>query len=210
MKGHKGDKFEFRIKHIDYQVWVQHLSLYEQISKPFSLIIKVVSKNEIDSHLVLGNDAVLTIYGPNGKRILHGIINNLMLSGKCGHFLIYEATVVPSILLLDLNKHYRAFQKMTPIEIVSHLLNNNDVINMDHCFRLESEYTPLRFCNQFGESDFGFISRVLEENGMFYYFEHTESGHTMIISDSDAVYALSIQVANAPARAVAKTSAGVR
>jgi type VI secretion system secreted protein VgrG len=100
----------------------------------------------------------------------------------------YQATVVPRVWLLDLNKNFRIFQNVTVEEIVTQILDENQISSDDYEFKLESDYQPRRYCTQYGESDFRFISRILEAEGIFYFFEHTEDSHTIVFSDTEVVY----------------------
>jgi type VI secretion system secreted protein VgrG len=181
-------KLSFDIIEADYAIAVEHFSAEEKMSAPFAVMLNLVSEDKIHFNDVIKQEALLTIAGKDVDRYFHGIINNFMLTGKVDRFYTYQATVVPTVWLLDLNKNFRIFQNVTVKEIVTQILDENQISSDDYDFRLESDYQPRRYCTQYGESDFRFISRILEEEGIFYFFEHTEDSHTIVFSDTEAVY----------------------
>jgi type VI secretion system secreted protein VgrG len=181
-------KFMFQICDTKHSTIVENFSIREQISEPFVITTNLVSELEIDSHEVLEKEALLTITSNSESRYFHGIISNFKFSGESHRFYMYEVTVVPTVWLLDLNKNYKIFQRMSVIDIVTQLLEENQVFSDAYIFKLESTYQTRRYCTQYGESDFAFMSRILEEEGIFYFFEHNEDSHCIVFSDTEAVY----------------------
>jgi type VI secretion system secreted protein VgrG len=181
-------KFRFSIIDTDYKIAVDYFDAREQISEPFVININLVSEDRISFNDVLKKEALLTIASKDEDRYLHGVISNFMLTGQVDRFYTYQAIVVPTVWLLDFNKNFRIFQNVTVEEIVTQILDENQISSDDYVFKLESDYQPRRYCTQYGESDFRFISRILEEEGIFYFFEHAEDSHTIVFSDNDAVY----------------------
>jgi type VI secretion system secreted protein VgrG len=181
-------KFMFQICDTKHSTIVENFSIREQISEPFVITTNLVGEFEIDSHEVLEKEAVLTITSNSESRYFHGIVSNFMFTGQHDRFYMYEVTVVPTVWLLDLNKNYKIFQRMSVIDIVTQLLENNGIPSDTYSFKLESTYQTRRYCTQYGESDFEFMSRILEEEGIFYFFEHAEDSHCIVFSDTEAVY----------------------
>jgi type VI secretion system secreted protein VgrG len=181
-------KVKFKIIESAYETAVDDFKATEAISKPFVVTASLVSENKIRLENVIKTEALLSIAGNDGDRFFHGRISNFMLTGQTGRFYTYQAVVVPQVWLLDFNKNFRIFQRVTVEEIVTQILHENDISSDDYDFRLEAEYQPRRYCTQYGESDFRFISRILEEEGIFYFFEHTEDSHTIVFSDTEIVY----------------------
>lgn len=181
-------KFKFSIIGTKYNIAAEHFKAKEQISEAFVITVNLVSKDKIHFNEVIKKEALLTIAGKDEDRYFHGIISNFMLIGKVDTFYTYQATLVPRVWMLNLNQNFRIFQDLSVEDIVTEILDENQIPSDNYVFKLESDYTEKRYCTQYGESDFRFISRILEKEGIFYFFEHAEDFHTIVFSDSDAVY----------------------
>ena len=181
-------KFKFEILQATYEIAVVRIEIKEQISEPYLLVINLTCEDKIHFDLAIKKEALLTIAGVDGDRYFHGVISNFMLTGNAGRFFCYQATVVPRVWLLNFNKNFRIFQNSSVVDIVTKILDENRIPSDSYAFRLGEEYPDRRYCTQYGESDFQFICRILEEDGIFYFFEHAEDAHTIVFSDTEAVY----------------------
>jgi type VI secretion system secreted protein VgrG len=184
---HNG-KLQFKTVSPSCQFAVQGFHLEEKISVSPEGNFWLVSEDEIDFNEVIHQECLFTINGKSDDRYFHGIINHFMLTGKTGRFYFYQASVAPFIWFLSLNKDYRILQRMTTEEIVTNVLEENHISSDCFEFRLAKQYKQRRYCTQYGESDLHFISRLLEEDGIFYYFEHSEDGHLLVLADDSAAY----------------------
>lgn len=104
------------------------------------------------------------------------------LNGSCSAH--YHAYIYPDFWFLKFSKNYRIFQNISVVDIIQAVLGESGVNDIE----LQSQtagQAEREYCVQYGESHFDFISRLMEEEGIFYYFTHTESGHTMVLSDSN-------------------------
>lgn len=98
----------------------------------------------------------------------------------------YVARIYPTFWLLKFTQDYRIFQDMPTIDIIHFILKNNGVT------RVEDKTTtcgkkPREYCVQYGESHFNFACRLMEEEGIFYYFKHDAGGDTLVMADMDTV-----------------------
>src|SRR5690606_7888619 len=93
----------------------------------------------------------------------------------------YRADVLPRLWLLSLGSDYRIFQEKTVPEIVKTLLAEHGVAEVRD--ELTGSYAPRDYCVQHGESTLDFVSRLLEEEGIFYFFEHARGKHTLVLGD---------------------------
>ena len=173
---------------------VLEFSLRERISSPFELELTLASEDEIDFQDVLLNEGLFAILGKDTNRYVHGVVNRFSQTGTIEaasrtRFFLYSATVVPSLSLLSLEQDCRIFQNQSVPEIVKTVLQEGDVPADSISFRLRGNYEPREYCVQYRETDLNFISRLLEEEGIFYLFEHAEDGHTLIFGDSVVNYA---------------------
>jgi type VI secretion system secreted protein VgrG len=98
----------------------------------------------------------------------------------------YEAEVVPWLWFLTRTADCRVFQNMTVQDIVTKIFQ--DFGFTDYEFQLRASYDPWEYCTQYRESAFGFISRMLEQEGIFYFFQHENGKHKLILGDAPAVH----------------------
>ena len=114
-----------------------------------------------------------------GKRYFNGIVNRFRQAGRNDTgFGKFRATVVPSFWKLTRLIRSRTFQHLSIPEILRQVL-----AGFDASFRLVGSYPPRDYCVQYRESDFHFASRLMEEEGISYFFQHAKGNHTMIVTD---------------------------
>ena len=130
---------------------------------------------------VLGKLVVVSIDQAAGKtRFVHGIVNRFSRGKRDQLFAFYRAELVPLVWLLTKQVRSRTFQQKTVKEILQEVFS--PVISPR--FTLDADYFPRNFCVQYRESDFAFASRLMEEEGIYYYFTHTPDDHELVISDT--------------------------
>jgi type VI secretion system secreted protein VgrG len=184
----KADEAHFLFKIADRKLSVVEFSIREEVSVPFGLDLTLASEDDIQFDDVIAQEALLTILGFEEDRYVHGIVREFMQTGSRGRFHLYQAFVVPSLWLLCLEQDCRIFQNKTVQEIVTQILNEADIPSDRFAFRLQNQYQPREYCVQYRETDLNFISRLLEEEGIFYFFEHTEEKHLLVFGDSTVNY----------------------
>ena len=168
----------------------------ERISAPYEVQLTLVTEREVNFEDVVGKTGLLTLqpddasHDKDTKRYFHGIINEFMKTKSKGRFLYYQATMVPSLWLLSLERDCRIFQNRTVPDIVGTILNEAGIKEKEHfSFRVKKgDYEPREYCVQYRETDLDFISRLLEEEGIFYFFEHTDQKHLLVFGDSTVNY----------------------
>ena len=168
----------------------------ESISAPYEVQLTLVTEKEVNFDDVIGKTALLTIkpddtsHGKDSERHFHGIINEFMKTKSKGRFLYYQATMVPSLWLLSLERDCRIFQNTTVPDIVGTILKEAGIKEKENfAFRVKrGDYEPREYCVQYRETDLDFISRLLEEEGIFYFFEHTDQKHLLVFGDSTVNY----------------------
>jgi type VI secretion system secreted protein VgrG len=184
----KADEARFLFKIADKKLGVAEFSIREEISVPFGVDLTLASEDDIQFDDVIAQEALLTILGFEEDRYVHGIVREFMQTGSRGRFHLYQAAVVPSLWLLSLEQDCRIFQNKTVQEIVTQILNETDITSDRFAFRPQNQYQPREYCVQYRETDLNFISRILEEEGIFYFFEHTEDKHLLVFGDSTVNY----------------------
>ena len=157
----------------------------EEMSRPFSLVLTLVPRPEVevDPTALIGEKAVLVIQlGDGTARYVNGIVAHVETweEGKGETRRRYRARVVPALWKLGHVRRSRIFQNMTIPMIVQGVLSDAEVEWRD---ALTATYGIREYCVQYAESDLDFVHRLLEEEGIFYYFEHEQDRHTMVLGD---------------------------
>ena len=161
----------------------------EGISEMFRYNIDLASLDgEVDFDAVIGQPALLTIHGLKGKRYVHGIVSLFEQTGKEGKWTRYRAEVVPAIWILSRHYTCRIFQNQTILDIIKKVLTDAGISSDQFRFSMKKTYKPRDYCVQYRESDLSFISRLMEQYGIFYLFEHTEDKDIMVIGNDPVVH----------------------
>ena len=157
----------------------------EEISRLFSFQLDLLLENESDAPLdrLVGRPAAVELALPGGgSRFFNGIASRVSQGARGARQTSYRAEIVPRLWLLTRTQQSRSFAHHTVPEIVRLVLGDISAFEM----RLVGNYQARDYCVQYRESDFDFVSRLMEEEGIFYYFTHTQGGHTMVLTDSAA------------------------
>lgn len=163
---------------------LERFSGTEGLSMPFQFRVVMLSTSmTIDMKSLLRTPATITITLADEKeRYIHAIFSSIRQRDMGFDKLVfYEAVLVPSVWFLSLDSDCKIYQNKTVKEIVESVLKDNSI--QDFEFALEGTYTPREYCVQYRESSLNFISRLLEEEGIFYFFEHEEKKHKIVFKD---------------------------
>jgi len=170
---------------------VYKLTGTDYISDLFYFKLSLTSDNhQIDFSEIIGKQVTISITLLNhNKRYICGIISSFSQVKGGGNrggnprFSFYEAELVPQCFLLTKTFNSRIFQHLSAPEIIEQIFSENGYT--DYKLLLEnSNYAKREYYVQYQETDFNFISRLLEEEGIYYYFVHTPDKHIMIIADA--------------------------
>ena len=138
---------------------------------------------EVDLAAMLDKPAVLKIDGVEAPRFVSGVISAFEYVGQARHLQLYEAQLVPWIWRLQHRHDCRVFQAKSTPDILKDVLVGAGLASEGFRFELLGEYAPRDYCVQYRESDLGFISRLMEEDGIFYFFEHSADRHVLVMAD---------------------------
>lgn len=134
----------------------------------------------IDVQSILGQQITVNV-GQRDKssRSFSGIVNRFSQGNRDGRFTYYYATMVPHIWTLTQVIQNRIFQHQTVPEVLKKVFEGFEV-----SFEIQGTFKPRNYCVQYRESDFEFASRLMEEEGIFYFFEHTGGTHKLIVANT--------------------------
>ena len=164
---------------------LERFSGEEAVSTPFSFTLHMVSEDPaIDAGALLRQPVCVTMEIPGGgTRLVHGRVRRFAQLGRsAGDGLVsYEAEVVPWLWFLALATDSRIFQGKSVPDIVKAVFD--DLGLQDVRFALTGSYAPRDYCVQYRETHLDFVSRLMEEEGIFYFFEHARDKHTLVLAD---------------------------
>ncbi|MPY86412.1 MAG: type VI secretion system tip protein VgrG [Luteitalea sp.] len=163
----------------------------EEMSRLFEYQLDLLStRGDIDLDEILGKNVTVNVALPdNSTRAFNGHVTRFAQSGMSGRYHRYLAVVRPWLWFLTRTTDCRIFQDMTVPDIVKAVFN--DHTTADFTFELTSTYRTWSYCVQYRETDFNFVSRLLEHEGIYYYFRHTDGRNTMVLTDSTAKHTTS-------------------
>jgi len=176
--------FTFQIEECDEELRVIRFQGEERISRPFRFVVDLAAEDpELDFSELLAKPALLTIRGEDSDRYVSGIVQRFVQTGGRDRFTTYRAEVVPSISLLALRIKHRIFQEKSVRDIITQILDEAGIESDRFRFSLQGEHPEREYCVQYAESELAFIMRLMEEEGIFFFFEHTEEGHVLVMAD---------------------------
>src|SRR5450432_10018 len=155
----------------------------EAISQLYHFDLDLLSENDsIQFQDVVGKNVTLRIYDADGgERHWNGFISRFSQGAQDGRLTAYRAQMVPWLWFLTRTADCRIFQNQRAPDIVKKIFS--DLKFHDFELRLYGNYTPRDYCVQYRETDFNFVSRLMEEEGICYYFEHQDGKHVLILAD---------------------------
>jgi type VI secretion system secreted protein VgrG len=165
---------------------VRAFSVHQAMSTPFTVTVTAVSKNaDIDFDAVIGQEASFTLHGRSADgspRTWRGVCSEMHQLRVDEHNLAtYHLRIVPKVWLASQHRNRRVFQGQTELDIAKSMLKEWDV---DVEEKIQSQYKTRKYRVQYGESDLAFLSRMLEEAGISFYF--AEKGGKTVCTLHDA------------------------
>lgn len=166
----------------------EHLSGTEGISQLFCFRLDLVAAADktIDPKQIVGKSVAIGIQATDSgtQRYIHGIVSSFELcGGGDNEFNNYRVWIVPALWALTLNTNTRVFQNQTVTDVIKAVLGPYSI---SPAIDTSVIYTPMEYCTQYRETDFNFISRLMEQHGIFYYFKHSQSDHVFTLQDTSS------------------------
>ena len=161
----------------------------EEMSRLFAYQLDMLSeKDDVAPADIVGKPVSWTVQPVGGTaRVFSGVVSRFGAGGSNLQKLrAYRAEVVPWLWFLTLTSDCRIFQNKSAKDIIEQVFK--DLGFTQYEFSLRTAPPKLDYCVQYRESDFAFVSRLLEENGIFYFFRHEKDKHTLVLSDQKAAY----------------------
>ncbi|HEV7377849.1 MAG TPA: type VI secretion system tip protein TssI/VgrG [Pyrinomonadaceae bacterium] len=160
----------------------------EQISGLFNFQLEMVSEDQkLDFSAIVGKQVTVTLLLNDGtKRYINGVVGRFMQEDSSVRLTTYYADIHPWLWMLTKTRDCRIFQNKTIPQIIKSVFD--DLEFKDYRDDLKGTYPSLDYCVQYDESAFNFVSRLMEDAGIFYFFEHEEDKHTLVLGDDADVH----------------------
>ena len=177
--------FHIHAPSVSEEILFKSLTGEEFLSGLFEFnVVFLVENRGFDTKQLLGHDITIDVKENHYQKTLNGIVTKIQRVAeetKTKRYFSYEATVKPWLWLATQTNHYKVYQEKTAIEIIRDVLKN-------YPFKLETNltgtYREWGYCVQYDETDFNFISRLMEHEGLYYWFKHENGEHRLVIADN--------------------------
>jgi len=180
-------KFTFSVNGLSSITWVSRFEALEAVSDLFQVELALTSEDkEITFADVVGKPALLTLETDGAEpRHIHGMVSRFRRAEEGKKWTVYEATLVPKHWRLRHRHDSRIFQELAVPDIIEKVLKGVGLSSgTDYRLSLTGSYSAREYCVQYRESDFAFISRLMEEEGIYYFFEHSADQHLLVLADA--------------------------
>ena len=163
----------------------------EAVSELFSYSIQIAAEDDqLEFSDIVGKPACLTLLGVDDSepRYMSGIISAIRQVEQGRRFTLYDIELVPHVWRLKLTTDSRIFQDLSTPDIIKAVLSDAGISGDQFSINVQANYEVREYCVQYQESDWNFISRLMEADGLFYFFRHTENQLEMVIADHSAIH----------------------
>ncbi len=160
----------------------------EELSQLYSYELDLRSdKESIDPKEIVGKRVTFWVDFVDGQhRFFDGFVQRFSYRGKGDRLHIYKAHVVPWAWFLTQNSNCRIFQDKKTTEIIAQVFEDHGFSDFEN--KTDGTYEPRTYCVQYRETDYNFVARLMEEDGIFFYFKHEDGKHTLVMCDSQTAY----------------------
>jgi len=157
---------------------------HEALGRLFEYELEIYSEDlALSFDAILGKPLTVCVSRFGGTtRFFNGIVTHLRRVETVEGFLVFRAVLSPRLWLLQKTADCRVYQTKSVLDVVKEVLRRHAITFSE---RLQAgDYKVWDYLTQYRESDFAFISRIMEREGIYYYFKHTEEAHELVLSDS--------------------------
>lgn len=165
------------------------LAATEQLSAPFEIeLVAVSTRRAVDPNELLYKPVSVTVRRKDGTdRVFHGIVRRMDAVGlEQRSRWQYRLEVVPRLWFLSQTADCRIFQQKTAVQILRELFSEHRVEPVE--FRIFGSSPVRPYTTQYNETDLAFAQRIMQETGYFYFFEHSASKHTLVVTDRNQAF----------------------
>lgn len=159
----------------------------ERLGELFEIDADIVAVSKVDFLKSLGKTALIEVFDL-GKpvRVFHARLSEAHFLAESDEGYHYRLVLRPWLHALAHNRTYRIFEDKTGLDIIKQVLADHSR-HVDYG-RIGGRYRPRSYTTQYRESDFAFIARIMEREGIYYYFEHRRDDHVLVLCDAPSAH----------------------
>ena len=156
----------------------------EELGRLFEYNLELASENkQIKAEDIVGKNVTVRLdLGAGRTRYFNGHVSSFSQLTGAGQLARYRATVVPWLWFLTQTADCRIFQEKTVVDIIKQVFRDRGFTDFED--GLTGSYRKWEYCVQYRETDFSFVSRLMEHEGIYYYFKHENGKHSLVLADS--------------------------
>jgi type VI secretion system secreted protein VgrG len=156
----------------------------ESLGRLFQFNLDLLSNDpNIDFNRLLGQNVTVKLELPEDEtRYFNGFVSRFSQEGSVDDFNAYSMTLHPWLWFLTRTADCRIFQEMTVPDIIKQVFRDHGFTDFEEA--LSGTYRSWTYCVQYRETDFNFVSRLMEQEGIYYYFRHESNRHMLVLADS--------------------------
>ena len=160
------------------------MSATEKLGRLFKYELELASEDgQIKADKIVGQNVTIRLdLGAGRTRYFNGHVSHFRQLTSSGQLARYQATIVPWLWFLSRTANCRIFQEQTVPDIVKKVFRERGFTNFEDA--LSGTYRTWEYCVQYRETDFSFVSRLMEHEGIYYYFKHENGKHSLVLADS--------------------------
>ncbi|WP_159819885.1 type VI secretion system Vgr family protein [Colwellia sp. 20A7] len=177
-------------------LYLTHLSATEAISQLYSFTVSMFTVGTtISLDGLVGKNVCVSLRNAESGgaiRYYHGVVSHLESTGMrtaatddVEDYIDYQAIIVPTAAFMKKRSNCRIYQNLSVTDIVADLFGQHSVAFQD---KTTKSYPKYEYCVQYQESDLDFVTRLLQQEGIFYFFEHSSGAHTLVLADDITAY----------------------
>ena len=165
------------------ELLIYRMEAAEELGRLFEFTIDLLSENDsIALDDLLGQKMTVEVDLSEGeKRYFDGFVSQFTQVGTLAYFSHYRAVLHPWLWFLTRTSDCRIYQQMKVPDIVKEIFRDHSFTDFED--KLNNSYREWEYCVQYRETDFNFVSRLLEQEGIYYYFRHEAGKHTLVLCD---------------------------
>ena len=165
---------------------LRNFTATEELGRLFQIDAELLSENlQISFPQIVGQNVTIRLETIQAApRFFNGHVRSFRQTGAVGRLARYHAEIVPKLWFLTRSADCRIFQNKKVPDIVKEVLQERGITDIEDT--LTASYPQWEYCVQYRETDFNFISRLMEQEGIHYYFKHAQGTHTLVLADGDS------------------------
>jgi type VI secretion system secreted protein VgrG len=160
----------------------------EQLGRLFEYNLELASENsQIKAEDIVGQNVTIRLsLGGDNNRYFNGYISHFTQVTAYGNLARYRATMVPWLWFLTRTADCRIYQDQKIPDIIKEVFKKHELKDFEDA--LSGSYRKWEYCVQYRETDFNFVSRLMEQEGFYYFFKHENGKHNLVLADSPSAH----------------------